>query len=876
MKRGRMALVALALAATQAWSADVTWNSAQDITLGPDTLTNQAFAALNAGGADVTLDGIVFKGSSAVISVDGNAWTDFIGANQGATVPAVGQDYYDLLKPANYSASKITLNNLDVGQDYLVQVWVTDCRWDSTASRLTLLDGTNAASAKVTLKESALQSAGVLGQYVVGSFVADAETQEISVFPAEGMGADTALINAVALYFITPPPEATITWSAPEDIAGSADFTSNEVFAALNVGGSALTTEGIDFSADDGSLSQIAVSGTASSGMVPDAASTIPAVSASYASLLDSAKGASSIALDGLTAGQTYFVKVWTTDATSAGVGKTATVDGVSVDENVPDSVNGLGQYVVGEFIALAAKQTIAVSGDINAVEVYVPLPPPKVGPSSITWDHARNISSGTDTLTNTVFAALNAAGSDNVTLDGITFVTNAPQITLTGDYYDQFVTGATTPPISAEYEELLASGRWSITRVTLTGLTAGQDYVIQLWSADARDFAGDRHTLVGGAVKLWENVTGTAGGLGQYVLGQFTATSNTQFIAIDPAGAEDASHALINAVAVYEGTTTFAPPPTDTPYDPAPVDWQAPQSITGDITGDSDVITTQTLVKAINVNGSETTINGVTFAADDGSADGHQYDDFLGESYTPALSSEYHALLGPANWGGSTFHIDGLTRGQRYKIQIWFNDSRGGGVTGRYIEMLDVDGNVVSDKIYQNQGAEGTTLGQYIIGTFKAAGETQTFSYKGTDDSVINAYALYEESSDLFSEWAADYGLSGVDAEQDADPDEDGLNNLDEYGLGGDPTNSADKGTTPVVWTDASDMQYVYVARTDDPHLEYYIEINDDLVFGTWTNSGYTATRGPSGTPDWESVTNTVPMGPAKKFIRLIINQTK
>jgi len=883
MKKGRMAVAVLALAVSQVWSATITWNTPSDISAGQDTLTNQVFAAVNGGGASTVLNGINFKSDAeqSSIVIGGGTYANFIGTDINSTVPVVSQAYYDILKPAHYSLSSVTLKNLAVGQEYFVQLWVNDCR-GSSYDRYTVIKSVSGSGTTnlVTLKTSANQSPASLGQFVVGSFTADAATQQIDIIPAAGAPGDNPVVNAVALYFAVPPPEATITWDTPENISGSADFTSNEVYAALNVGGSALTAEGIDFSADDGSLATLTVSGTGESGLIPSASSTVPSVSSEYATLLDSAKDASAIALSGLSAGQQYLVKIWSTDARTAGIGKTATVDGVSVDENVPDAENGLGQYAVGSFVALAAEQPITVSGDINAVEVYLPFPPDKTSPAAVEWDYARNVSSNVDTLTNTVFAALNGAGDTSVTLDGITFTTNAEDlITVVGTGYNNFIPAAsgsgTIPPVSNDYLTLLDTAYYNASSLILSNLTVGQEYVIQAWTTDARGGIGDnRHTLVGG-VKLWENVKAENDSLGQFVLGRFTAVSNMQFVVIEAAGVEAADHAVINAVVVYEGTTEFAAPPTDTPYDPAPIDWDTPQWVSAD----EDVISTQTLVKAVNVGGgsTETTINGVTFGVDDGSADGNAHTDFLGgETTSPVVSPVYQALLRPGRWSGHGIHLTGLTRGNSYTIQIWANDSRFDPSNGRAVEMLDVDGNAVSGQIHENDVATPHSLGQYIIGTFIAAGEVQDIFYHGVaddGDAVINGYALYDAPlADQFAEWAGSYGLSGADADENADPDNDGASNLSEYGLGGDPTNPGDIGTKPLYSQGATEMQYIYVARTDDVRLDYYLEINTDLIYGAWTNMGYSSVSGPSGTPDWDSVTNTVPADVAEKFIRLII----
>jgi len=116
---------------------------------------------------------------------------------------------------------------------------------------------------------------------------------------------------------------------------------------------------------------------------------------------------------------------------------------------------------------------------------------------------------------------------------------------------------------------------------------------------------------------------------------------------------------------------------------------------------------------------------------------------------------------------------------------------------------------------------------------------------------------------------WATLHDLSEGET---GDDDSDGLQNLAEYGLGGDPTNSLDQGILPVFGNTGSWFNYIHVQRTDDPALVYYLETTTNLVSGTWTNSGYTvaATNTTGGTFDY--VTNTIPVVEDETFIRLII----
>ena len=126
------------------------------------------------------------------------------------------------------------------------------------------------------------------------------------------------------------------------------------------------------------------------------------------------------------------------------------------------------------------------------------------------------------------------------------------------------------------------------------------------------------------------------------------------------------------------------------------------------------------------------------------------------------------------------------------------------------------------------------------------------------------------------YETWAAGWG--GVDIGSTTnDYDNDGLSNLYEYGLDGDPTNEFDQGTSPtfeVVEVGGSNVfSYVYPQRSDpNSGLTYYLELNTDLIAGTWVNSGYTVSGINDTGETLNFVTNTTDTVGDQKFIRLII----
>jgi len=127
---------------------------------------------------------------------------------------------------------------------------------------------------------------------------------------------------------------------------------------------------------------------------------------------------------------------------------------------------------------------------------------------------------------------------------------------------------------------------------------------------------------------------------------------------------------------------------------------------------------------------------------------------------------------------------------------------------------------------------------------------------------------------------WAIGYGLTGDDVAATADPDGDGINNLYEYGLGGDPTNSADIGIVPMYGTLADGgtnwFEYVYAKRSAlDSGLTYYLELTDDLIYTDWANSGYEVVGTGTIDSEFDAVTNRISTAVSdERFIRLMITE--
>ena len=155
-----------------------------------------------------------------------------------------------------------------------------------------------------------------------------------------------------------------------------------------------------------------------------------------------------------------------------------------------------------------------------------------------IIWDFPENITGNlSDINTDGTLVAAYSGSDDTVTVGGISF---GPGLHLDNVFgaFDPWNRGN-----DADYETLLDSGTWSggDELVELTGLTDGQQYLVQVWVADTR--AGTEGRIRTYATDLTLNDPDQVADLdsgffgdeanfpGQYVTGTFTASGTSQYI---------------------------------------------------------------------------------------------------------------------------------------------------------------------------------------------------------------------------------------------------------------------------------------------------------------------------------------------------------
>ncbi len=94
------------------------------------------------------------------------------------------------------------------------------------------------------------------------------------------------------------------------------------------------------------------------------------------------------------------------------------------------------------------------------------------------------------------------------------------------------------------------------------------------------------------------------------------------------------------------------------------------------------------------------------------------------------------------------------------------------------------------------------------------------------------------------YDAWAAMFPGMGADNGPSDNPDGDNLNNLYEYGLGGDPTDAMSQGIAPTHFTEEDGgttwLMYINPVLADPASgLDYYLETTTDLS-GGWADAGY------------------------------------
>jgi hypothetical protein len=212
----------------------------------------------------------------------------------------------------------------------------------------------------------------------------------------------------------------------------------------------------------------------------------------------------------------------------------------------------------------------------------------------------------------------------------------------------------------------------------------------------------------------------------------------------------------LFSAVALFAAID----PPAFAISAVAPITWNGPVTISGD----TNVSTDGTLVAAFNMDGPAVTVNGVPFAAftytsfttsvSNGNftfteSPGHILTlSGIGSNSAPFsnLSANYQTLLSTAistdENNTLTLTMSGLVAGQQYQFQWWLNVSSTGNAGGFGTTATATNSVTLDDNTTNATGG----VGQFVTGTFTAAGATQVIAFSGINSSnspTIDAFQL-------------------------------------------------------------------------------------------------------------------------------------
>lgn len=162
--------------------------------------------------------------------------------------------------------------------------------------------------------------------------------------------------------------------------------------------------------------------------------------------------------------------------------------------------------------------------------------------------------------------------------------------------------------------------------------------------------------------------------------------------------------------------------------------------------------------------------------------------------------------------------------------------------IDGSSVDTLAVTGNldITGATLAVAPSGAGATQSSYVIATYTGT-LTGTFNVSpalpaGYSVSYSSPGEIRLVSGTPYSTWAGTtYGLTGGDALPDADPDGDGVKNIVEFALNGNPTNGSNNGLTSTLIQDAS-------APTGN-ELTFTLAVRDGATFSSGAGGVQTAT---------------------------------
>ncbi|MDA7881972.1 hypothetical protein N9A94_06665 [Akkermansiaceae bacterium] len=214
-------------------AAQITWDSSVQMYQGSTVETfvstkGTSLVALNGTitTGDATVNGVTFIGADTDVTVTGP------GGHTIVVVAGIGNDnafqdgefdgnaeITNLIGSAIWQADSVTFGGLTIGEEYQIQLFGNDARGNRSTNFIGGVgDGLGSATAAATLQLNNSPTAGAptlpateVGDSIIGTFTADAETQSFNVFGTNsgdianlGLGDSRAHVNAIQLRLLPP------------------------------------------------------------------------------------------------------------------------------------------------------------------------------------------------------------------------------------------------------------------------------------------------------------------------------------------------------------------------------------------------------------------------------------------------------------------------------------------------------------------------------------------------------------------------------------------------------------------------------------------------------------------------------------------------
>ena len=203
--------IGLFLQAASGFAAAITWGTPTTIS-GDTDVTNSGTALYAYAGTPATVNGVSFAAVSNGSTWGNVSFTSFGGFNAvfgspAAPFGALSTAYSNVLTTAAWgsgTSGTVTLNGLISGHAYTVQIWVDDSRggYQSRYESVTSSGGNT-----VTLHFAPnSNSAGAVGQYVVGTFTASGTSQTFTINGNSVVQVNAVSVRDVGVYVFTPTP----------------------------------------------------------------------------------------------------------------------------------------------------------------------------------------------------------------------------------------------------------------------------------------------------------------------------------------------------------------------------------------------------------------------------------------------------------------------------------------------------------------------------------------------------------------------------------------------------------------------------------------------------------------------------------------------